>query len=863
MLKSIKSQDARLLQLIHQIPLPVFMKFLFLIVLFSLVLEVRANPADSLNRTNSISKRQYVATKIQTSPKIDGRLEDPLWLTIPTADQFIALEPTPFIAMSKPTEVKLAYDDQAIYVYARLHDDSIEIRRDLSQRDQVGGNTDWFSVNFDCFNDDQNGIRFMVTAAGVQADARVGKFELGNGNGWTNIDYSWDAIWESAVSIQPDGWAVEMKIPYMALRFPKTKNQTWGLQFSRHIKRFGETGSWQTIDPKVDGMVFQWGDLTGLENIQPPLRLSLSPYIANTYTHTPYTLDGGIRYAGQNTFSGGLDLKYGINESFTLDATLVPNFGQVQSDNRVLNLSPFEVKFDERRPFFTEGTELFNKGDIFYSRRVGGTPDGFWNVQDQLQTYEVIESNPAETQLYNATKISGRTNKNLGIGFFNAVAAPMYAIVKNTASNTTRKIQTSSLTNYNVTVISQALKNNSEISFTNASTMRNGSSRDANVSAARVRLRDKLNKYEVSLGGRTSQVFHPGEEGLVAGYTGDWALQKVSGKLTWSIDQSLQTNTWNPDDLGIFTGNNYVNSHLGLYYNEFKPTKTFLQYQTWFNLNLNQRYKPFDFQDLGINTGFWGKFKNQSWANYWLYTQPVWTYDYFEPRFAGKKFKLGPFFNNGMNYGSDERKKFELYLHLGTYIQSWGELPAAFRYQFVINPAYRLSKKLRVNANVFFQHYNNSYGYAGDAGEHEIVFGRRTRENLESSFNVRYNFNTKMDLSFRARHYWSKVMYHSYFNLMEDGKLEPREWNNNADLNINFFNIDMVYTWQFSAGSFINVIWKNSISRDQYGTEVSRQESYFDNFSHTWNSPQTNNLTVKMIYFLDFNKAKALLKGRA
>lgn len=212
----------------------VIMKYLFLICLLSIVLESRANPADRLIRANTASRRQYVATKVQASPKIDGRWNDVVWANIPSASQFIALEPTPFVAM-------------------------------------------------------------------------------GNGNSWTKIDYSWDAIWESAVLIQKAGWAVEMKIPYMALHFPKIKNQTWGLQFSRHIKRFGESGSCQTIDPKVDGMVFQCGDLiTGLENNQPPLRLSLSPYIANTYTHTPFSIDGRINYAGQSTIGDRLDLKYGI-----------------------------------------------------------------------------------------------------------------------------------------------------------------------------------------------------------------------------------------------------------------------------------------------------------------------------------------------------------------------------------------------------------------------------------------------------------------------------------------------------------------------------------------------------------------------
>lgn len=810
---------------------------------------------DSTQEHSVLLKRQYQASKIHTPPKIDGKLDDVTWKDIPVAGDFTALEPVPFKPMSTSSEVKLAFDDQAVYVSAKLKDDPGKIRRDLSQRDQTNGNTDWFSVNFDCFNDDQNGVRFILTAAGVQGDARVGKFDNGNGNGFSSLDFTWDAIWESAVEITKDGWNLEMRIPYMALRFPKLSNQTWGLQFSRHIHRLGETGSWQPIDPKIDGLVIQWGDLTNLKDIKPPLRLSLSPYIATTVSRSPYDENGTTNYVNQNNISGGLDVKYGINESFTLDATLIPNFGQVQSDNRVLNLSPFEVKYDEHRPFFTEGTDLFGKGDIFYSRRVGGTPDGFWTLPDQLKPNEVIESNPAETQLYNATKISGRTNSKLGIGFFNAVAAPMFATVRNTQTNSLRRVQTSSLTNYNLTVLSQTLKNNSEISFTNASTIRSGNARDADVSALRVRLRDRHNKYELAFGAKSSLIYNPESKGT-HGYTADWTLQKVSGKWTWSIDQQMQTDKWDPNDLGIFTGNNMISSHAGLFYNEYKPKKTFLQYQSWLNFNMDQRFKPFSYQDININNGFWGMFKNQSWANYFILSQPTNSYDYFEPRYEGHKFKMGKFLFVGFNYHSDRRKKLEFHLHQDLTSSSRETEPSGHGYRTIFTPSLKVSKKFKVLSSMAFQRQYNSYGYAGDNGEQEIIFGRRNRTNVENTLELQYNFNTKMDISLHGRHYWSKVMYDQYYQLQDDGTLISRPWNINENINTNFFNIDMVYTWQFSPGSFLNLIWKNNIQRYQTGTDIIDTENYIQNFHSTWTSPQTNNLTLKVIYFFDYNKLR-------
>src|SRR5690349_11444373 len=192
-----------------------------------------------------------------------------------------------------------------------------------------------------------------------------------------------------------------------------------------------------------------------------------------------------------------MDVKYGINESFTLDATLIPDFGQVVSDNIINNLSPFEVRFQENRPFFTEGTELFNKSGLFYSRRVGDVPSGYYDVKylpDSDPNMEVIK-NPGSTQLYNAIKFSGRNRKKLGIGIFNAITAPMHAIVRNKTTKEETKILTEPLANYNIVVLDQAFGGRSYITFTNTNVMREGTARDANVSAFDVALYNKKNTH--------------------------------------------------------------------------------------------------------------------------------------------------------------------------------------------------------------------------------------------------------------------------------------------------------------------------------------------------------------------------------
>jgi hypothetical protein len=836
-----------------------YQKTMFLVPLSILALmlllsinELKAQTAtaattDTTKYTKS-PKPSLKATRITKPPKIDGQANDDCWKDLPIADDFIMHQPQPYKKSPFRTEFKIAYDDIAVYIIGYMYDDEpAKIRRELGARDDLSTATDRINVGFDTYNDDQNALRFGVTAAGAQFDSKVS-----DGN---NTDFSWDAVWESSVSLQKDGWVAEMKIPFSALRFADKPNQTWGLQIARGINRAAEEGSWAGFDPKIDGLVTQYGSLTDLENIKPPLRLQFSPYLATAIQRAP-SFDGNDKftaYGNQKQISGGLDLKYGINQSFTLDMTLIPNFGQVQSDNQVLNLSPFEVQFNENRPFFTEGSEIFSKGDIFYSRRIGGQPNGYWNVKTGEN--ETIKSNPTETQLYNATKISGRTKKNLGVGFLNAVTAPMYAEIENTQTGAIRKVQTAAMTNYNVLVLSQALKNNSEVSFTNASTLRDGSEGDANVSSFYTRLRDKKNKYEGQVGGRLSQIFDKNQDPN-RGFTSFLSARKVSGTWQWRVAQEIQDNKWNPNDLGIFNGNNFINHNVNFNYQQVEAKKVFQATEAWFNINHNLQYSTGRYMDLGIETGFWGRFKNQCWANVWTYIQPTVTYDFFEPRVEGKQFQRQAIYVSGTNFATDQRKKLHFRGHF-----SYGLRPANdnSRVRFIAEPRYRVNNSLSFS---LFAHYlleGNDVGYTTQSGN-DIIFGKRDRKTIEATLSTKLAFTAKSNLTFRARHYWSNVVYNEFYKLNNDGTVTQTNWQKNKDRNINFFNIDMVYTWQFAPGSFVNVIWKNNINKFESGLESIQDENYGMNVEKTFRTPQTNSLTLKVIYFLDYANLQKWVK---
>ncbi len=461
------------------------MNRIIIIVLISTVLSSFAQAQTAKN---------IFITSTETAPVIDGKLDEIAWEGAAVADSFYQYQPYNGAQPSQPSEVYIVYDQEAIYFGAKLYDSAPDsIYKSLSVRDEGdNANADFFSVILNPFNDGLNALEFMVSAAGVQTDMKL----IGN-----HGDSNWDAVWESKVQIHDKGWNVEIKIPYSALRFPKKQQEAWGIHLIRHIRRYREWSTWTYVDNKAESIMHQTADLEGITGIDPPIRLSLTPYVSGYIEKESEQASYGTQ------FNGGMDLKYGINESFTLDMTLIPDFGQVQSDDEILNLTPFEVRYDEKRQFFTEGTELFSKGNIFYSRRIGSEPGNRDKVEDELEENEVIKENPLETKMLNATKISGRTSGGLGIGFFNAMTAAAEARIKDTLTGDKRSYNTQGFTNYNMVVFDQNLRNNSYVSFANTNVWHHGENYTANVSAVEFKLADKTNTYEFSGDGALSQKY--------------------------------------------------------------------------------------------------------------------------------------------------------------------------------------------------------------------------------------------------------------------------------------------------------------------------------------------------------------------
>jgi hypothetical protein len=807
-----------------------------------------------LNAQNPV-RRQTNAVRTEGSIKIDGTLDEADWQNVLPAKDFIQNEPAPGQAASQPTEVRVLYDNTAIYIGALLFDAKPDsILKELTLRDAINGaNTDFFAVLFDTYSDGNNGVAFVVSAAGVQRDT---KFFAGD------EDDSWNAVWRSATHLTDKGWVVEMAIPYSALRFPNALEQRWRINFVRQIRRNRETDCWNNVDPKIDGLVNQSGELTGIKNIKSPVRLQAQPFVS-TYLENNFDKNASPKNVLGRSFNAGMDVKYGINDAFTLDMTLIPDFGQVRSDNKVLNLSPYEIRFDEFRQFFTEGVELFSKGGFFYSRRIGSISQYFYDqLNSRLKTGETLLNTPSEAQLYNATKVSGRTKQGLGIGVLNATSAPTFAKIGYTEGGISkeRNQELTPLTNYNVVTFDQNLKNNSYVSLTNTNVLRSGTAYDANVTGMSFSLKDKSNTYSISGSGGLAQRFFSSKPEL--SHTYQMALSKISGKWLWNLEHNLESYNYNPNDLGFLRAPNENGWFGGVEHQKFN-TQRFNRWKVGADIEYLNLQRPSVFTDFAINMKSFFLTKKIFAFGIFNRLEPLVTYDYFEPRTTdfSRYFAYQKNYMFGGFISTDYRKTLATDVN---FAYRWFDKHGQNGWDLTFSPRIRFNEhasifwiinvKGRHNYPNYVAKDEQSVGFSGTPAT-AIIFGEREQLIVENTPSLKWNFNALSGLTFRIRHYWTRVNYPNYYELGLKGELNPTTYKgkdaSNASFhntNFNLFNIDANYTWRFAPGSDLILNWKQNIANRN--ADILR--GYFFNAAQLYDNPLQNSFSLKVIYFLDY-----------
>jgi hypothetical protein len=375
------------------------------------------------------------ATAVRTDQtiRIDGRLDDAAWAAAPVFSEFTQIDPQEGLPSTQRTEARILYDDDALYVGVRLHDDGRVTGR-LGRRDMPLGDSDWFGVMIDSYHDHRTAFGFDVNPAGVKRD-EIKVIE--------NDDNSWDPVWDVATTVDDEGWTAEYRIPFSQLRFSSDQEQTWGIQLERMIGRLREYSVSTFIPKSEQGGVPKYGHLAGLAGVRPGKRLEVLPY---SVARGEYVDPGLNPYRGdaEHDISAGVDVKYRATSNLTLDATINPDFGQVEVDPAVINLGVYETFFQEKRPFFIEGSEIFGfpsggGGQLFYTRRIGRTP--------QLGPGTPFADVPTATTILGAAKLSGRTASGWSVGVMEALTQRETARYRD-VSDEDQEMSAEPLTNY-------------------------------------------------------------------------------------------------------------------------------------------------------------------------------------------------------------------------------------------------------------------------------------------------------------------------------------------------------------------------------------------------------------------------------
>lgn len=402
--------------------------------------------------TNALAKNDSTETvtayRLQTPLVVDGILNESVYQNVPVS-RFIQKDPDEGKPASEKSEVWVTYDDYNIYFSGRFFDsnpDSIDAT--LMRRDNVI-ESDWIWIYLDPYNDDRTGYFFAVNAGGSVCDGILFN------DSWD--DNSWDGIWEKKTTIDKDGWNVEIRIPFTQLRFKESDKMVWGININRDIKRRHEMSFYVMVPKKESGFVSKFADLVGLDGIKPKQRFEVLPYIVQKAQYLVHDFNDPFYKSNQYATSIGADLKFSLGSNLNVDATINPDFGQVEVDPAIVNLSAFETFYTEKRPFFIEGSNIFSFGmggannnwgfnfstpELFYSRRIGRAPQG------NISTPGYVDY-PPETRILGAVKLTGKVDETWTIGALSSVTERTFAVIQSNSINRIEE-EVEPLTHYGV-----------------------------------------------------------------------------------------------------------------------------------------------------------------------------------------------------------------------------------------------------------------------------------------------------------------------------------------------------------------------------------------------------------------------------
>lgn len=848
-----------------------YLRTIFVLLFCFFILSLgKASPSakDSINQPKKPS-RIYTTTRLTTpKPVIDGKLDDECWKTGVWAGNFTQWIPKEGAKPSQLTEIKLLYDDKNLYFAIRAYDsEPKKISRKLGRRDEIIG--DAAGIAFDSYHDHRTGFEFTVTAAGQKVDLiDINPFAY---------DMNWNAVWRVKTGLEDSAWVAEYEIPLSQLRYSKDNEQVWGMHVWRWIDRLSEESDWEPQSLTGPGILYAFGELNGINNLPKSRRIEIMPYAVGKLKTFEKIPDNPFAKNGHSWLGNiGLDAKIGLSSNFTADFTINPDFGQVESDPSVMNLTAFETFYEEKRPFFLEGKNIFNfdLGDdkMFYTRRIGQAPTYY----PELNSRQYLDY-PDNTSILSAVKISGKSKKGLALGILQSMTAGEKAELSTNGDKS--KLRVEPLTSFTVGRIQQDFNqgttvlggiftatnrfiNDSYLKFMNqnsfsggfdllhqwhdkefyidtkiiGSTINGSATAIQNLQLASARYYQRPDashiKYDPN---RTSLSGQGGKIKIGKGSKGLW---RYSTEISWR-SPGLDLN-----DIGYMQKADMITQQNEISYFVNKPVSIFRTYSVALSQNNNWDFGPNYLYSIFTFTSSF-EFKNR-----WKIAP---TLNYMNEGLdnnilrGGESMLMPALWKGTLAMNSDLSKKF--FVNLSAIHSNSGNNNS--RYSFVESTATVIPYNvLKLSASINYSENMDNLQYVDTkvlSTRTKYILAHLNQKTLGATFRIDYNITPDLSIQYYGSPFASigrysglkevtnaKATYYSdrfkYLNAqlvnniyqVQATSTTPAYTVNNPDFTFNQFRSNLVFRWEYKPGSQLYFVWSNERTnwQNQYKSSV-------------------------------------------
>ena len=841
--------------------------------------------------------------------RIDGVLDDEAWRTAQWFSDFRQKEPVEGAEPSERTEIAFVFDDGNLYVGARMHaSDPSTILAALSRRDDGSSRSDKLIVSLDTYRDLRTAYTFAVTAAGVRLDWH------NPGDSEHRRDYTFNPVWKAETRIDSLGWTAEMRIPFSQLRFNDRDEQVWGINVNRWIPNKNEDIYWIAVPREESGWSSQFGELRGLDGVSSGQRREVSPYVATEAVLTsPELVSGSDPFATRSDMRArvGADLKMGVGSNLTLDATINPDFGQVDGDPAVVNLSGFETVFDERRPFFTEGSQILSGNgrqgpNYYYSRRIGAPPHGYPDAD-----YSDI---PRVSTILGAGKLTGRLSSGLSVGALGALTSREYASTYNVADDQYGETSVEPMTGFGVVRLQQEVgPSASTFGLTATAVARNFEgitdptrlvlNRQAFSGGGDFLLRLGGGAYEVNghvglsyingspeaitriqtsnahLFQRPDQdhVSFDGTRTSMTGGSGSIQVAKREGSLLWSGGVWADSPEWELNDVGLVRRADDIQSWANVTYRQTEPGSKFRSWSIGANGGMGWNFGGTR-KDTRIGTNIRGTFNN-----YWRAGLNM---NYFPGVQSDGLTRGGPLmgrasFGSASGYVANNFSSQTSWALEGF----WGNQHYGDDWAVGVELRFQPNDRLRLSVAPGVSHFTSQRQYYGAIErDNDRTYGSRymfatiRQSEVSTELRVNYSFTPDMSLELWAEPFAASGTFSRFGELPEAQSFDLREYGTDgttieevydpetdsrsyvvtdgeqtfelpdANFNAVSFRSNLVLRWELRPGSTLFVVWQQNLSDSRDPGSDVRFGDMFGGFG----APGHNALAIKMNYWIPF-----------